>query len=193
MINLFMRKLFSLLIPALFALSLPLTGASAAGPGSPGDEFFDSSLGDYAEELDLARQDGKLGVLLVFEADTCPYCHIMREQALSKAAAQELFRKHFSIYRVDILGSVAITDFAGREMTEKAFAKQWRVHGTPTYLFIGLDGAEMARFTGVTRNLDAFLALGRFVIGGHWRDQDFDAYHPDNRAPPGLLRKGKAG
>ncbi|MEW6165179.1 MAG: thioredoxin family protein [Pseudomonadota bacterium] len=146
-----------------------------------GDAFFDPTLGDFAAELKAARQHGKLGVLLVFEAEGCPFCHRMREQVLSKAPVQEFFRRHFSIHTVDILGSVVVSDFAGSEVSEKAFARAWRVRGTPTFLFIGLDGLEMARYTGATRDVAEFMALGRYVTEGHFRTISFEQFYPDSR------------
>ena len=36
--------------------------------------FFDQSLGDFGEELEIAREEGKKGVLLFFQMDECPFC-----------------------------------------------------------------------------------------------------------------------
>jgi thioredoxin-related protein len=155
--------------------------AAAPTRAASGDAFFDPSLGDFAAELQAARQQGKLGVLLVFEAEGCPFCQRMREQVLNQAPAQQYFRHRFSIFSVDIVGSVAITDFTGREMTEKAFARSQRIRGTPTFLFIGVDGKEMTRYTGATRNVAEFMALGRFVAEGHYQKTDFGQFYPDSR------------
>ena len=76
---------------------------------APGDAFFDASLGDYAAELKAARQQGKLGVLLVYEAEGCPFCKRMREQVLSQPEVQQYFQRHFSIFSLDINGSITVT------------------------------------------------------------------------------------
>lgn len=155
--------------------------AVAPAHAATGDAFFDPSLGDFAAELQAARQQGKRGVLLVFEAESCPFCRRMREQVLSQAPVQQYFKRHFNILAVDIVGSVVIADFAGQEMTEKAFARTRKVRGTPTFLFVGIDGREMARYTGATRDVEEFMALGRFVIDGHYQKMDFGQFYPDRR------------
>lgn len=168
-----MRNLFRFALIWLVALS--------AVQAAPGDAFFDASLGDYAAELKAARQQGKQGLLLVFEAEGCPFCHRMREQVLSKPDVQRFFRQHFAIYSVDLLGSVTVTDFAGKEATEKSFARSLKIRATPTFLFIGLDGKELARYTGATREVAEFMALGRYVTEGHWQKSTFEQFYPDSR------------
>jgi thioredoxin-related protein len=171
--------------PSLRKLFLAVLIWSACIPGMAGaadaDAFFDASLGDFSAELQAARQQGKLGVLLMFEAEGCPYCRRMREQVLNQASVQQFYRRHFNIFAVDFLGSVAITDFAGKELTEKAFARAQRVRGTPTFLFVGLDGREMTRYTGATRDADEFMALGRYVAEGHQARMPFEQYYPASR------------
>jgi thioredoxin-related protein len=166
-----------------FLLVCLLSFVSTPPRAAPADAFFDASLGDFAAELKTARQQGKAGVLLVFEAESCPFCHRMREQVLSQPAVQQFYRRHFNIFPVDFLGSVAITDFAGKEHTEKEFARNLRVRGTPTFLFVSLDGKELARFSGVTRDVDEFMALGRYVAEGHHAHMSFEQFKSDGRVP----------
>lgn len=171
-----MRTLFRLVLIWFVATAAVRVQAAA------GDAFFETSLGDYAAELRAAQQQGKQGVLLVFEAEGCPFCHRMREKVLSRPEVQSFFRQHFTAYSVDILGSVTVTDFSGRETTEKAFARALKVPATPTFLFIGIDGREIARYTGATRDVDEFMALGRYVTEGHWQKTSFAKFYPEGRA-----------
>lgn len=150
---------------------------------APGDAFFDASLGDYAAELKAARQQGKLGVLLVYEAEGCPFCKRMREQVLSQPEVQQYFRRHFSIFSVDINGSITVTGFDGREQTEKAYARALRVRGTPSFFFFAVDGREMARFSGATRDAGTFMLLGRYVAEGHWQNTSFEQFRNAQSAP----------
>lgn len=163
-----MHTLFRLLVIWLAALSL----AHAA----PGDAFFESSLGDYAAELKTAQQQGKQGILLVVEAEGCPFCKRMREQVLSRPEVQQYFHRHFSVFTVDMNGSVAVTGPDGKEQVEKDFVRGLKVRGTPTFLFFGPDGREMARYSGATRDVETFMALGRFVAEGHWKKGTFEDF-----------------
>jgi thioredoxin-related protein len=167
-----MRKIVQSAWFWLFCLPLLAANALAAS----GDAFFDTSLGDFAAEIRTAQAKGKAGVLLMIEAEGCPYCRRMREKVLSQPAVQQYFRAHFNSFSVDFMGSVPVTDFTGKEVTEKNFARSQRVRGTPTFLFVGPDGKEMARYTGATRDADEFMALGRFVVDGHWQKMTFEQF-----------------
>lgn len=167
----------------LVALALTLVVALTAGIARAGEaaSFFDHSLGDLKVELAGAAKDGKQGVLLMFEAEGCPFCRRMREQVLGRDDVQAYFRKHFAIFSIDTFGSVAVTDFAGRSSSEKDFAKAQGVRGTPTFLFVGADGREMARYVGATGDAQEFLQLGRYVAEGHWRKMSFAEYFPASK------------
>ncbi len=159
-------------IVIVFACLLNMAESSAASA----DAFFDQTLGDFREELDSAKKAGKGGVLLMFEAEGCPYCRKMRSTVLNRADVQTYFKAHFAIFSVDILGAVPVTDFAGKETTEARFAKSMRVLGTPTFLFASPDGVELARYTGATRDAAEFLRLGEFVVGGKFKHQTLDTF-----------------
>ncbi|NWG31514.1 MAG: thioredoxin fold domain-containing protein [Rhodocyclaceae bacterium] len=143
---------------------------------APADDFFDTSLGDYAAELKTAQAQGKRGILLVLEAEGCPFCKRMREQIMSRPEVREYFHRHFNVFSLDVNGSVAVTTPEGKEMTEKAFARNLKFKGTPTFVFFGFDGREMARFSGATRDAETFLALGRYVAEGHWQRMSFEQF-----------------
>lgn len=148
----------------------------ALAHATPGDAFFDTSLGDYAAELKAAQQQGKQGILLVLEAEGCPFCKRMREQILSRPEVQQYFHRHFNVFSLDINGSVLVTGVDGKEETEKALARGLRFKGTPSFHFFAVDGREMARHTGATRDADTFMALGRYVAEGHWQRMSFEQY-----------------
>ena len=176
------RFILPVMVLMLSWLAAPAPAAAADASG-----FFDPSLGDFKAELAAALQDGKQGVLLMFEAEGCPYCRKMKEQVLNRPEVQSYYRKHFATFTVDVLGSVTVTDFAGRNATEKNLAREQRVRGTPTFIFVGAGGKEMARYTGATRDAREFMELGRFVVDGHWRKQDFQQFHrnaqPEGKKP----------
>lgn len=148
----------------------------ALAHAAPGDAFFDTSLGDYAAELKAAQQQGKQGILLILEAEGCPFCKRMREQILSRPEVQQYFHRHFNVFSLDINGSVLVTGVDGKEETEKALARSLKFKGTPSFHFFAVDGREMARYTGATRDAETFVALGRYVAEGHWQRMSFEQY-----------------
>ncbi|MEJ2453334.1 MAG: thioredoxin family protein [Candidatus Thiodiazotropha sp.] len=148
----------------------------------PGSYFFDQSLGNFSEELQMARDEGKAGILIMFEMDECPFCHRMKTRVLNQVEVQDYFKEHFLIYSVDIEGDVEITDFKGQAMKEKDFAfKQHKVRATPVFGFFDLDGNMVTRFTGATNDAEEFLWLGEFVVDGHYKETNFSRYKRQKR------------
>ncbi|MCO6414328.1 MAG: thioredoxin family protein [Thiogranum sp.] len=151
--------------------------ASAAALRDPETHFFNQTLGDFREELQIARDEGKQGLLLFFEMDDCPFCARMKRDVLNRPEVQDYYRAHFRIIPVDIEGDVEITDFQGRELPEKDFAFQInRVRATPVFLFYDLEGGQVARYTGATSGIDEFLWLGEYVVNRVYKDMPFTRY-----------------
>jgi thioredoxin-related protein len=148
--------------------------ASAAPTRDPGKYFFDETFGNFQEELGLARQAGKQGVLIFFEQEDCPFCHRMKATVLNRPEVQDYYKKHFHIFSVDIEGDLEVTDFQGQPVTQKDFAfKQYKVRATPVFAFFNLDGKLVARYTGPTKNAREFLWLGEYVADGHYQSETF--------------------
>ncbi len=99
---------------------LSIFNVAQAETRSAEDHFFDQKLGDFKSELAAAKQDGKSGVLLMYELDDCPFCDRMKKTILNQSEVQDYFHKHFSIFFIDLKGDVAMTDFKGKQTTEKA-------------------------------------------------------------------------
>jgi thioredoxin-related protein len=139
----------------------------------PGKHFFHPKLGDFKEELVVAKEEGKKGIMLFFEMDDCPFCARMKSTILSQRDVQNFFREHFLLYPIDTQGDTPMVDFSGKESIEKAFALEHRVRATPTIVFFDLDGKAIVRHTGPTKDKDEFLLLGRYVIEGAYKQGPF--------------------
>ena len=142
----------------------------------PGNYFFQPKLGDLAGDLAVAKQEGKLGVLLMFEMDDCPFCHRMKHNVLNQSEVQDYFRQNFIIYSMDVKGDAPMTDFKGKDTTEKDFALAQRARATPVFLFYDLEGNPITRFTGATQTADEFMLLGRYVVEGVYKTMPFNLF-----------------
>jgi thioredoxin-related protein len=162
-----------------------------AGPGSaevrdPGQYFFDQTFGDFHDELARAKEEGKQGILLMFEMDECPFCHRMKTTVLNQSGIQDYYRKHFLVFPVDIEGDLEITDFQGKQVSQKDFAlKEFRVRATPVFAFFDLQGNLIARYTGATRDAKEFLWLGEYVVDGAYKSTSFTRYKRERRQQAG--------
>ena len=182
--------LLTLVVPLLLAGQL---AAAAAAPRDPGKYFFDQTFGDFSEELATARDEGKTGILLMFEMDECPFCHRMKTTVLNQPEVQDYFKEHFLIFPVDVEGDVEVTDFEGNATAQKDFAlKQFRVRATPVFAFFDLDGNLVARYTGATRDSEEFMLLGRYVVEGAYKDTTFTKYKRAEQAGAGQAGAGQA-
>lgn len=148
---------------------------------NPDSYFFDQSFGDLKSELANARKDGKAGILVMFEMEGCPYCRAMRERVLSQSEVQDYYRKHFAIFTIDVKGDTALVDFSGKPAIEKQFAAGFQVKYTPVFQFFDLAGKPTTQFTGVAKGgVREFLALGRYVVEGGYKNGSFVEYKKKN-------------
>ncbi len=150
---------------------------AADAPRDADEHFFQDTFGNFSEELALAREQGKRGILIFFELVECPFCHRMRQTVLNRPEVQDWYRERFLIFAVDIEGETEVTDFQGTTMTAKDFAfRVNRIRATPVFMFYDLQGTPVVRYTGVTRDADEFLWLGEFVADNHYQNTKFTRF-----------------
>ena len=138
--------------------------------------FFDLKMGDFKSDLTTAKEEGKTGIMIMFELEDCPFCYRMKHTILNQSEVQDYYHKHFLIFPVDIRGSLPMVDFKGKETTEKAFSVEHRVYGTPVFDFFDLDGNLITRFPGTAKDVNEFLLLGKCVVEGACKTMSFTAY-----------------
>ncbi|MEK6748629.1 MAG: thioredoxin family protein [Pseudomonadota bacterium] len=143
--------------------------------------FFNDSFGDFKEELQNARAQGKKGVMVFFEMDECPFCHFMKENIFNQPEVQAYFRENFLLLALDIEGDVEMVDFNGEHMKQKEFAARQRVRATPVIGFFDLDGNKTTRYTGRTADLNEFMLLGKYVVEAQYKNMPFVNFKRDTR------------
>ncbi len=159
-----------------------LSTAYAQVPRDPYEYFFNESFGDYSEELENARDQGKKGVMVFFEMDECPFCHRMKNTIMNQPEIQEYYRERFLLFSHDIEGDIDIVDFEGNETTQKEYAvKVHRVRATPVIAFFDLEGNRIARYIGATKSAREFKWLADYVADGHYRDTSFTRYKREKK------------
>lgn len=134
--------------------------------------FFDQNLGDLKAELANAKKEGKKAVLLMFELEDCPFCQRMKRTILNQAEVQDYYRKNFLVFSIDAAGDNPLTDFKGKETTEKAYALATRVRATPVFAFYDLEGNPITRYTGAAKDINEFMLLGKYVSEGAYKNKE---------------------
>lgn len=168
---------------AALAVILPVLLANPAGAAGNGAEsrdprahFFTQTFGDLPEELQLARDQGKLGMLLFFEAESCPYCQHMLRRIFNQPEVQDWYNERFVSIAVDIHGDVELTDFDGITLPSKVFSDHRRIFLTPVVAFTDLNGAEIYRHLGMIETPEEFLLLGEYIEGRHYLDTEYPVF-----------------
>ena len=173
-------------LPFQRLLTLPvllfLGGLAWGEVRDPGTHFFDSTFGDFKEELARAKEEGKKGVLLMFEMDECPFCQRMKANVLNQSEIQDYYKANFLVFPLDIEGDIDITDFSGKGTTQKAMAlEEYRVRATPVFAFFDLDGKLVTRYTGATKDVEEFRLLGQYVVDGAYASTNFPTYRREHQ------------
>ena len=159
-----------LVLALMLAVALPATAAATRDAMT---HFFEPNMGDLQVELADARATGKKALLFMYEQEGCPACLHMKQHVLNRVDVQTLYRRHFTIFTIDLFGAVPLKDFRGRDITEKAFAAEAKVRATPTFAFHDLDGTEVVRITGAIHDVEEFKLLAEFVASGAYRSRPF--------------------
>ena len=142
----------------------------------PREYFFTQTFGDLPEEMQLAREDGKLGMLLFFESENCSYCRAMLDKVLSDSQVQDWYRERFVNIAVDIHGDIELKDFDGITLPSKVFADHRRIYLTPVVSFLDLDGLEIYRHLGMVKTPEEFMILGQYIEGKHYFDTEYEVF-----------------
>jgi len=164
----------------LMTLSLLFTSSSLIAEEAPtAESFFDDSFNNMQEEIEIAAEDEKKALLLMFEMDECPFCHRMKQTILNQPEVLAFYRDNFRIISVDIEGDLELVDFEGNSTTQKDFSlQQHRVRATPVFMFFDLEGKPLkrGRFTGAAKDAEEFLLLGKFITEKHNENMSFIKY-----------------
>jgi thioredoxin-related protein len=115
-----------------WALSSPASAQSRPAPAvlPPAQSLQD--------ELAAALRQGQ-PLLVMASLEGCVYCRIARQSHLAP-----MQRAGQPIVQVDLRSNASVRDFAGKTTTHDELARRWNVTITPTLLFFGPGGREVA-------------------------------------------------
>jgi len=160
-----------ILAAAFFALAL-LPAHAAEG----WETFFELSFGDLRAEAAEARKAGQRGLLVMYHFDDCPYCARMKREVLLRPEVQAYYHTRFRAIPVDKRGSQDMTDFSGKVLPEKEFARAAGIRVSPSFQFFAADGTLLATHAGAIYDPAEFMLLGEYVASGAYRSASFTAY-----------------
>lgn len=169
--------LLLLLVLQILGVNQSIAATASSVTRDPMVHFFDQSFNNLQDELEIALEENKSGVFIMFSDKDCPWCLKMKTTILNRTDVQDYYREHFRLLTIDVRGDTMMTDFEGNEVYEKDFAfKQHRVRATPVFMFFDTKGKQTLRFTGIVRDADEFMWLAEYVVGGYYTKTNFTKY-----------------
>jgi thioredoxin-related protein len=153
------------------AKPIPLPGMADAAK----DTLFECPATDLKAALNRSEEE-RLGVLMFFESEACPFCRRMRSGVLADSKLIEHYRGKYVAVALDIQSDQALTDFDGSITTASEVAKRLGVVRTPTMVFLDHQGEELYRYSGVIINPHRFRSLADYVAGNHQQRIGFKDY-----------------
>jgi len=143
------------LVLAVLLASLPtIASASGTKPVEKSEDglhiqpwFNNTSFLELAEDSADAAAGGKR-LAIIFEQKGCPYCREMHEVNLAIPEVADYIKANFDVLQLNLWGDREVTDFDGETLSEKKFARKYRVMFTPTIVFPDAAGKEVMRMPG---------------------------------------------
>lgn len=117
-----------------------LLGQTAVGAGTRPEVQEVQSLEQATHEA-AARG---LPLLLAFSSRHCTYCDQVEQDFLVPMLISGDYENRVLIRKLNIDAGVMVEDFEGEIRPARRIADQYRVDMTPTLLFLGPDGKELA-------------------------------------------------
>jgi thioredoxin-related protein len=143
--------MLAVLVQAAVILAAGNNHGLSKGMQNPGyqekPKWFKLSFLDIREDVAEAKA-AKKRVMLYFYQDGCPYCAKLLNDNFGQRRIALKTQKYFDVIAINMWGDREVTDFNGKETTEKKFAQQMRVMFTPTLLVLNEQGKVILRING---------------------------------------------
>ncbi len=117
-----------------------------------------AAFGSAAQALPLAQslQDDLLQavsknqpLIVMVGFASCPYCKLVRQNYMPAVQNEHKLR----VVEIDMYTDTPVRNFSGVGTTHRQIAKDWNIKTSPTLLFFGKEGHEVAkRLVGVSLN-----------------------------------------
>lgn len=136
--------------------------------------WFKASFMDFSEDLEEAADNNK-HVMIYFHQNGCPYCTKLVEDNFHNASLVAKLQKDFDVIETNMWGDRDLTDWQGRELTEKEFSALMKVQFTPTLVFLNSKGDSVLRLNGY-QSVEKMHKVLDYVATKKYLNQSFSSY-----------------
>lgn len=174
-------------------LALPAT-AELDDNGLHVEPWIEETFLDLREDLDSANANGQR-LLILFEQRGCIYCNEMHENVFPREDIAAILDEDYFVIRLNLHGSLEVTDFDGEVMSERDIARRWGILFTPTLMFMPEDvpedqtaiQASVATMPGAFGGWTTFNLLNWVLEHGYEEDEGFQRYHARRLTEMGII------
>jgi thioredoxin-related protein len=156
----------------------PLVGALAGSSRQTPENDYFAPDADLSKALRRAKEDGKSGVVVLYEMHGCGECAKLRADTLNAPGLREYLQQHFVTVSLHADSDLPVRGFAGELTTQSALAESQRVTALPTVVLYDSDGLPVARQVGRAGDQAHWLRLGRYLAEGGYEDAPFASWQP---------------
>lgn len=137
--------------------------------------WFKSSFLDLRDDIDEARDSGKLGLMLLFTTDGCSYCDVFIRKSLGDPELASLTQESFDTIGFEIFDDSEMTTPGGKRLAVKQFAKQVGAEFSPTLVFMDSNGEILLKLSGY-QTPQRYRAILEYFRKGHYQTMSLRAY-----------------
>jgi len=123
---------------------------------------------------------GRLPILLSFSAIHCSYCELLEEEFLRPMLLSGEYDDKIIMRKLLLDNGSPITDFTGNTRAATLLSDHYRVHITPTILFVDADGKEVA---------ERIIGINTLELFGGYLDDCIDTALLAVRNPDALVQR----
>ena len=175
------------------ALALPVA-AELDDNGLHVEPWIEETFLDLREDLGDANANGQR-LLILFEQRGCIYCNEMHENVFSRENIAQMLDEDFFVVRLNLHGSLEVTDFDGEVMSERDIARRWGILFTPTLMFMPEEvpadqtafQASVATMPGAFGGWTTYNLLTWVQEHGYEDDEGFQRYHARRLQEMGII------
>lgn len=120
--------------------------------------WFKQSFLDLEDDLAEADENNRHIIIYVHQ-NGCPYCAKLITENFQNPELVKKIQSNFDVIEINMWGDRDISNWQGRDYTEKTFAQHMKVQFTPTLLFLNNNGDIILRLNGYQSIEDMYLSL----------------------------------
>ena len=113
--------------------------------------------------------------MIYFHQNGCPYCAKLVEDNFHNEDLVAKLQKNFDVIETNMWGDRDLTDWKGKEFTEKEFSAFMKVQFTPTIIFLNAKGDIVLRVNGY-QSVDKLDSMLDYVSTKQYLKQTYSRY-----------------